>query len=377
MSGFRAIIVVVCCLVAFACAPVGGPAAERLYVAPMKLELREQLGLQSKVSGIALHGDRVLVMERRRRFARVRLEGGGAMGWVDSAELLSEQQWAKLDRLAMQAASLPLQAAAAPFDALNVHTDPNRQAPSFYVTAAEEPVEIVGHMVTPRVEHDPLFAAGYDPALVTPGTPVDDWHLIRVTRPGDDPGVPKRAGWVLSRLLFIRLPDSVTQQANGAPIMAALPLGAVEDEGERRVHWLMATVGSRNQPYEYNTLRVLVWNVSRHRYDVTFLQKDLAGYYPIQLEPPSPTQTERSSLSGFSLLVQTGELERERRHFAFQKGSNRPKLISTETITLPKPEAPRREDYVAPLPVAPVEPAEPPYWERVRKRWREAWRSAT
>jgi len=49
--------------------------------------------------------------------------------------------------------------------------------------------------------------------------------------------------------------------------------------------------------------------------------------------------------------------------------------VGTEMITMPKPEPPKREDYVAPLPVAPVEPAEPPYWQRVRSRWHEAWGS--
>jgi hypothetical protein len=348
------------------CNPAGSPSAERLYVAPAKLELREQLGLQAKVSGIALHGDRVEIAERRRRFARVRLDSGQS-GWVDSAELLSDQQWAKLQRLSRQADAMPVQGVAAPFDSLNVHTDPNRSAPSFYVAAEEEPVEVVGHLVTPRVDHDPLYAAGYDPARVPEGAPVDDWHLVRV-RGQDGAGgeIANHAGWVLSRLLFFRIPDAVTQQANGAVVVAAVPLGAVEDDGEKHEHWLMATAASRNQTYEFDTVRVLVWNSPRDRYDVTYLQRDLKGYYPIEVAPQTV-----GPLAGFSLLVQTGELEREHRRYTF--AGTRPKLSKTELIQLPKPEPPKREDYVAPLPAEPPEPAEPPYWQRLRQRWREAW----
>jgi hypothetical protein len=370
MSAPRAILLLLalCCV---ACAPVGSAAPELLYVAPIKLELREQLGLQAKISGIAIHGDRVTVVERRRRFVRVQL-GAGAKGWVDGADLLNEQQWAKLERLAAQSAALPVQAVAAPLDAMNVHTDPNRDAPSFYIAAEEEAVEIVGHIVTPRVDHDPRYAAGYDPTKVPNGSPVDDWHLIRVGGPSASDR-PQQAGWVLSRLLYIRVPDAVTQQANGAPIFAALSLGQALDgeDGAMHDHWLMATATSRNQRYEFDTLRVMPWNPNRHRYDVMFLQKELIGFYPIQLEAPTPG----AAFAGFSVLVETGELQRERRHYTFPKGSNRPKLVATDAITMPKPEPPRREDYVAPLPVAPVEPAEPPYWRRVRTRWRGAWGS--
>jgi hypothetical protein len=348
---------------------VGAPLAERLYVAPMKLELRAQLGLQAKVTALALHGDRVEVMERRRRFARVRLDSG-AMGWVNSTDLLNDQQWAKLRLLSQESDKMPVQGMAAPFEKLNVHTDPNRQSPSFYVAAEEEPVQVVGHIVTPRVEHDPRYAAGFDPARVPEGAPVDDWHLVRVHSPGEDRPLANNAGWVLSRLLFFRIPDAVTQQANGAAIMAAISLGSVEDDGPKQ-HWLMATIKSRNQDHEFDMVRVLIWNAARHRYDIQFLQKDLVGYYPIDVKPA------QVGLSGFSLLVRTGELERERRTYAFGKpgGGNRPKLVGTETIALPKPEPAKKEDYAVPIQAEPRTPDTPPYWQRLRMRWREAWTS--
>jgi hypothetical protein len=353
-------------IASWGCGETVRPEPEQYYVAPPRLELHEQLGLQSGVSGLALHGDRVEVVERRRRFVRIRLSSG-AMGWGDSADLLNTQQWAKLERLATQSETLPTQAVAAPFDALNVHTDPNRQSPTFYVAKEEEALEIIGHLVTPRVAHDSQFAAGFDPAIVPTNAPLDDWHLVRLVEPGKA-ATPAPVGWALSRLLFVQLPDPVTQQANRAAIMAAVPLGRVETDGVVHQHWLMGTIAGRNLPFDFDTLRVLGWNADRERYDVTFLEKDLRGYYPVELKPASG-----GGLAGFSLWVETAERVREHREYKFAPNSRRPKATVLETITLPAPVAPHREDYVAKPPPPPV-PSEPPYWQRVQTRWHKAWK---
>lgn len=56
----------------------------------------------------------------------------GVVGWTDSNLLLTQQQMDDLSTLAEKAAKLPSQGVATVDDVVNMHTDPNRQSPSFF-----------------------------------------------------------------------------------------------------------------------------------------------------------------------------------------------------------------------------------------------------
>src|SRR5690348_8022024 len=60
------------------------------YVGPLTLNLRKDLASKSPAVGEAKHGDRVDILETRRRFVRVRT-GEGLEGWTDLSFLLSLQ----------------------------------------------------------------------------------------------------------------------------------------------------------------------------------------------------------------------------------------------------------------------------------------------
>src|SRR5262249_2536722 len=106
------------------------PATGFAYVGPSSLNLRKDLGPRASVADTAKHGEKLEVLEVRRRFARVRTPRG-TEGWADATQLLSQRQMDDLDRLAKAAANLPSQGKATVFDTLNVHTGPNRPSPSF------------------------------------------------------------------------------------------------------------------------------------------------------------------------------------------------------------------------------------------------------
>ena len=119
-------------------APVIGEA----FAGPATLNLRQEISLRSKPVATVKHGDKLEIIQRRRRFLKVR-SPQGIEGWTDARQLLSPEQMVELRGLAERSAKLPSQGKATPFEPLNVHTEPSRQSPSFYQVAEKESVEVI------------------------------------------------------------------------------------------------------------------------------------------------------------------------------------------------------------------------------------------
>jgi SH3-like domain-containing protein len=298
-----------------------GPSRERAigeaFVGPVSVNLRDELTARAGVSATVRHGERLEIIERRRRFARVRT-AKDATGWIDGRLLLSTEQMQRLRGMAQMTAQVPSQAKATAFDLLNVHTTPNRQSPSFHQLPETEPVDVIGQLVTPRVPYSGYFPNGYDPDKVPPTADLDDWHLIRL-RDG-------RAGWVLARMLLFSIPDEVAQYAEGARITSYFSLGTVEDRGETKHHWLWTTVNERYQPHDFDSLRVFVWSKLRHRYETSYIERNMRGYYPVEVEKAG--EQEPGSLPSFTVIAENKEGVTERRTYEFR--GLRPKLAARE-----------------------------------------------
>ena len=330
--------------------PAAPPAAEGVaYVGPLTLNLRKDLAAKSPPVGEAKHGERVDILETRRRFVRVRTSQG-LEGWTDSSFLLSSQQMDELRQLADGAAKLPSFGAASAYDTLNMHTEPSRQSPSFFQIAEGTPVEVVGHRATLRVQpvsqapaprrqaptkkskaKESKLAAlslpppprpllppdwqeisrptikdlpDYTPPAALPPPALDDWNLVR-TRDG-------KAGWVLARMLFMAIPDDVAQYAEGHRITAYLPLGDVKDGDEVKHNWLWTTIGKGIQSCEFDSFRVFVWSLRHHRYETAYIERNVTGYFPVALEPTS-SQGEPA----FSLVLEDKDGKLYKRTYAF------------------------------------------------------------
>src|SRR5450432_1880353 len=138
------------CLICVSCtSPEREPSIGEAYVGPATLNLRQELAPKSPVSATVRHGDHLEILATRRRFVKVRTSDD-KLGWVDGYQLLTPQQMTELRELAVQAQKLPSQGTATVYDVLNMHTEPSRQAPSFYQIQEKGIVEVVGHKVTPR-----------------------------------------------------------------------------------------------------------------------------------------------------------------------------------------------------------------------------------
>ncbi len=321
------------------------------YVGPATMNLRQDLAARSASIIEVRHGDRLDILETRRRLVRVRTSAGMA-GWVDANLLLSAEQMEQLRNLAESARDLPSQGAATVFDQLNVHTEPNRFSPSFAQIPENGSVEVLGHKVTPRrpsrpkanlVARTAANAASAKKVSRKAGTSLlpfpsygaavpDDWERISRPRASDLPGFAAlpaappppsddwnlvrtkdgRVGWVLARMLYMAIPDEVAQYAEGKRIAAYLPVGDVRDGDQLKHNWLWATATSGLYPGEFDGLRVFVWSKIRHRYETAFIERNLTGFYPLRLtEVPGDTQ------KGFSLLAQDKDGLLYKRTYAF------------------------------------------------------------
>lgn len=300
------------------------PALAEAFVAPATLQVRAELVARSKLVTTLKHGDRVEIIGRRRRFYKLRTSSG-AVGWADSWQLMSTAGMEHLRDLARQTAEAPSQGQATAYDSLNVHTAPNRQAPTIFQLTPGIKVEVIAHQKTPRVPYRPpapllpsfesekasarkAKREPKDPPPPRPAAPPvpKDWIAIsgvvpKVTAAPDPPAVTAgespivndlwtlvraregRSGWVLARMLMMDLPDEVAQYAERARIAAFFKVGESSDRsGASHTSWLWATAARTDS--DFDCLRLFSWNPRRHRYETSYIERNLSGFLPILID---------------------------------------------------------------------------------------------
>lgn len=321
------------------------------YVGPADMYLREDLAAKSASVVEVKHGDRLEILETRRRLVRVRT-AAGVEGWVDANLLLSAEQMEELRRMAGGAEKFPSQGAATVFEALNVHTEPSRSAPSFAQIPEGGSAEVLAHRATPRgvsAKSPPLAKAvkaparppkkdakkdakgaalppphapgppgdwqqisrprssdlpGFVPPTTPPPAPLEDWDLIR-TKDG-------KVGWVLARMLSMAIPDEVAQYAEGQRITAYLAIGEVADGEQVKKNWLWTTAGNSLRLCDFDGIRVFVWSTRRHRYETAYIERNVTGFYPVEL-----TAIPGGKEKGFSLIAEDKDGTPMKRTYAF------------------------------------------------------------
>ena len=315
------------------------PAIATAFAGPVKLNLRAEISPASKTAATAAHGEKLDVLQVRRRFVRVRTPRG-EQGWTDSRNLLSADQMRQISEQAKSAAKLPSQGEAMVYSTLNVHTDPNRFSTSFYQITEGMRVDVVAHKFVPRVAAAAAPAPSFkierpappprkkkkEPAVPPPPRPPapglpPNWRELSTTRlpqppppppeadfiigldgvkrkkkkkpppkqPGDDWYLVRtedgKAGWVLARNTTMAIPDEVAQYSEGARITSYFALAEVPDGEETKHHWLWTTIREGQEPYEFDSFRVFTWVVKRHRYETAYIERGVEGYYPTEVVP--------------------------------------------------------------------------------------------
>jgi hypothetical protein len=238
---------------------------------------------------------------------------------------------------------------------VNVHNEPYTRAPSFFQIKEGEKVSVVGHAIVPRIEppRQPLIPpkpktppperkrdANYPPMPAAPplppnwqelsksppvvlqqiaeakaenAPPNDDWSLVR--------NAQGESGWVLTRMLFMAIPDEVAQDSEGRRITSYFSLADVDDDGQKKHDWLWTTISGMH-PYDFDSFRVFVWSLRHHRYETAYIQRNVVGYFPVRLHPVQLSSSGRGQPStttypGFSVCLENDDGSRAERNFAF------------------------------------------------------------
>src|SRR5579864_1026257 len=322
------------------CKPPGdhSPSIGVAYAGPATMVLRQDITPGSPPAVTVHHGDRLEIVQQRRRFVKVRT-ANNQEGWIEDRLLLTPDEFARLKRFNQQALTMHSQGVATTYDLLNIHTEPSRYSPSFIQVKQGEKFDVIGHEAAPRkapprkalVVPAPKPVASKKPAkepkIPPPATPpppkppedwlalsktnlpeesvkqvkeaepMDDWSLIRTSA--------GQSGWVLTRRVFMAIPDEVAQYAEGRRITSYFPLGEIRDGDQVKKIWLWTTIEQSLQTYDFDSYRVFVWSLRHHRYETAYIQRRVKGYFPTLVEPP-----------GFSVCIEKPDGSRVRRVYS-------------------------------------------------------------
>ena len=333
------------------------PETVYVYVTAKQTYLRDRVAAVSNRTGTVENGQRLAVLERGRRFLRVQTDKNET-GWIDEKQIATQQVYDEFATLGRDHEKDPTIASAVAQDEVNLHLAPGLFTEKFYRLAEGERLSLLARATLPkgggpnpdakaaRVRNSkqsaipgaatgiPKTASGPTPAVkgneavaaekspekspskaaslektaaadAVPPPPMEDWWLVR-----DSHG---RTGWMLSRLMNVDAPDSLLRYAEGQRIVGAYLLAKVYDpdapQDDKNIPEYLTVMSpyKAGLPYDFDQVRVFIWNVKKHRYETAFREKNIEGYLPVELkmieEPGGKAANSATPLPGFSYRV--------------------------------------------------------------------------
>lgn len=275
---------------------------ENVYVVAKQTFLRDRVAAVSNRTGTVENGEMLEVLERGRRFLRVKTSKG-EQGWIDEKATAPQSVFDEFETLKTQHKSDPSVASAVVRDEVYLHASPGRDTDRLFRLPEGDKLVLIRRATLPKAGTPPAKPARATSAAGSPAKPdtaskapagsgappaenstpdappMEDWWLIR-----DQAG---RTGWLLSRMMDVDAPDALTRYAEGQRIVGAYILTKVNDpeiEGDIKDVPEYVTVLSPYKaglPYDFDQIRVFIWNVHKHRYETAFRQRNIEGYLPV------------------------------------------------------------------------------------------------
>ena len=301
---------------------------EVAYVSAPQATLRDQVAAIYNRVGTVKNGERVEIVDREKRFARVRTSSG-IEGWVEQRYLVDQKTFDGLQKLTQENLNAPVQAPGVLRNETNLHITPGRETEHLYQLVSGAKVGILKRAVAEKQTGTVPAArpVATKPGGKAPAGPVlEDWWLVR-----DDKG---RVGWVLSRMVDVDVPLEVAQYAEGQRFVAFFVLNQVQD-GDKKVsqYLCLLTEPHDGSSYDYDQLRVFTWNVRKHRYETAYREHGLEGVLPVTVT--QETFDKEGSLPVFILRVQDDAGNVSQRKYKLNTPIVRRVLAAGEVATRP------------------------------------------
>jgi len=256
-----------------ACGRGRGHNREVMYVTAPQTFLRDRVAAVYSKTGTVKNGDAVEIVDREKRFAKVRTSAG-AEGWMEQRFLISQQTFDKFLALTKDHQNDPTQSTGATRNDTNLHLEPGRDTDHLYQLPAGTKLALLARGMAERTgvvaPPTPSKKKNADPA----GPLMEDWWLAR-----DAQG---RAGWVLARMVDLDVPLEIAQYAEGQRFTAFFVLNEVQD-GDKKVPEYLAllTEPKDGQPFDFDKVHVFTWNVKKHRYETAYRERNMTGMLPV------------------------------------------------------------------------------------------------
>lgn len=245
----------------------------------VQANLRDRVAAVYEKVAVVKNGERVEVLDRDRRFVKVRT-ATGAMGWIEQRYLVSQEVFDQLQRLTQENQNDPVQGLATTRNDTNLHVEPGRDTEHLYQISQGEKVSMLKRATAEK----PGVAAPVKPASKgsdqKEAAPVlEDWWLVR-----DSHG---RVGWVLGRMVDLDVPLDIAQYAEGQRIVAYFVLDEVRDGDKKVAQYLtVLTEPKDGLPFDFNQIRIFTWNIKRHRYETAYRER-MEGTLPVSVSQES------------------------------------------------------------------------------------------
>jgi hypothetical protein len=221
---------------------------EYVYVSAPQVILRDQVAAVYNKVGVAKNGDRLQVLDRDRRFVRVRADGG-LEGWVEQRNLIPQTVFDKLQVLSKQEQNTPVEGTGVTRNDTNIHVEPGRDTDHLYILNSGTKVSLLKRATAEKSLPGTAKAGSNELSK-----PLEDWWLIR------DP--QNHLGWVLGRMIDVDVPLEIAQYAEGQRIVASFVLNQVNDSDKQVPQYLvLLTENKDGLPFDYTQFRVFTWNL--------------------------------------------------------------------------------------------------------------------
>ena len=269
------------------------------YVSAPQATLRDQVATVFNRVGTVKNGERVEVLEREKRFSRIRTPGG-IEGWIEQRYLVDQATYDAMQTLTQQNLADPVQAPAVLRNDTNLHITPGRETEHLYQLSAGAKVSVLKRGTAEKQPGNaPVPIKSARPSAKPSGPALEDWWLVRDAQ--------NHVGWVLARMVDLDVPLEVAQYAEGQRFVAFFQLDQVQDPGKegsnKNVSQYLCAITEPHDglPYDYDQIRVFTWNVRKHRYETAYREHGLDGVLPITVS--SENFDKEGTLPTFTLRV--------------------------------------------------------------------------